>query len=243
VRYDEFLKLVKERRSIRRFKPDPIPDDYIEKIIEVARWAPSGFNQQPWEIVVIKKAELRKKIAELCGEYVKQSQQMETTREAWQEVSKPEPIGTEADYSVAPVLIILFGDVRTKEGLPMGVRYDQNRLQIIYTSSLANAFLYMHLAATTLGLASQWVSAVQTPYAHCMLKNLLGIPQKMEVYDMMALGYPALKPRPKLMRDSEKMIHYDYCGVDKFRIDEEVNDFIKRARRWNIATHSRKKDK
>jgi len=44
MEYDGLLELVKKRRSIRRFKPDPIPDGYIEKIIEVARWAPSGFN-------------------------------------------------------------------------------------------------------------------------------------------------------------------------------------------------------
>lgn len=243
MKYDDLLELVKDRRSIRRFKADPIPDDYIEKIIEVARWAPSGFNQQPWEFIVVKKAGLRKKIAELCGEYFRQNKVMEATRETWQGSWKPEPVGSEDDFSVAPVFIILFGDIRTKEGLPMGLRYDPCRFQIIYTSGLANAFLYMHLAATTLGLASQWISAVRTPYAHCMLKSLLGIPGDLEVYDMMALGFPALKPRPKLMRDKQKMIHYDYCGVDKFRTDEEVNDFIKRSRRWAMATHRRKADK
>ena len=37
--YDSLLELVKTRRSIRRFKPNPIPDEYIDKIIEAARWA------------------------------------------------------------------------------------------------------------------------------------------------------------------------------------------------------------
>ena len=45
--YDNLLDFVKKRRSKRRFKPDPIPDERIEQIIEVARWAPSGFNMQP----------------------------------------------------------------------------------------------------------------------------------------------------------------------------------------------------
>jgi nitroreductase len=52
--YETVLELVKKRRSIRRFKTDPIPDDYIDKIIEVARQAPSGFNTQPWEFVVVR---------------------------------------------------------------------------------------------------------------------------------------------------------------------------------------------
>ena len=65
--YDSLLELVKERRSIRRFKPDPIPDNFIDKIIEVARHAPSGFNMQPWEFVVVKKPELREKIVEYAN--------------------------------------------------------------------------------------------------------------------------------------------------------------------------------
>ena len=130
------------------------------------------------------------------------------------------------DYSNAPVFIMLFGDARTQVGLPMMVRFDHYSRQSVFTSSLASAFLYMHLAATTLGLATQWVSAVAAPYAHCLVKDLLGIPKELEVYDMMALGYPAYKPRPKLMRAKEKMVHYDYCGEEDFRTDEEVNDFV-----------------
>ena len=81
------------------------------------------------------------------------------------------------------------------------------------------------------------------PYPHCLLKDLLGIPPEIEVYDMMALGYPAAKPRPKLMRDKERMVHYDYCGEDDFRTDAEVNDFIKRTRAWVTAGHRRGADK
>jgi nitroreductase len=66
--YESLLDLVKKRRSIRRFKPDPVADGDIEKILEVARWAPSGFNMQPWEFVVVKKAELRKHIVDIIKE-------------------------------------------------------------------------------------------------------------------------------------------------------------------------------
>ena len=82
--YDRLLKLVKERRSRRRFKPDPIPDDYIDKILEVARWAPSGFNMQPWEFIVVRREDLRKKICESIGAGFGAFAEMEQTREAWQ---------------------------------------------------------------------------------------------------------------------------------------------------------------
>jgi nitroreductase len=240
--YDSLLALVKKRRSIRRFKLDPIPDEYIDKIIEVARWAPSGFNMQPWEFVVVKKPELRKKIVEYINENRKQAKSMEGTRESWQGKSRTTSEVPDAgmDFTTAPVFIILFGDTRTKVGLPMGLRNDPNRCHLIFTSGLASAFLYMHLAAATLGLASQWVSAITGPFASCMVKDLLGIPVEMEPYDMMAIGYPALHPDEKFMRDPKKMVHYDDCGQESFRNEDEVKDFVKRARNWTIAAHSRK---
>ena len=242
MEYDDLLALVKKRRSIRRFKPDPIPDETIEKIIELARWAPSGFNMQPWEFVVVKKPELREKIVEYISEYWRQGKNMETTREPWQ--GKPWELkgitDSGMDYTTAPVYIILFGDTRTQDGLPMGLRYTPDRLNLVFYAGLSSAFLYMHLAATTLGLASQWVSAISTPYAHCMVKDLLGVPKELVPYDMMALGYSALVPSDKFMRDHEKMVHYDDCGVEDFRSDEAVRDFVKRARNWTVGTHRRK---
>src|SRR5262249_59899593 len=52
--YDRFLALVKARHTCRRFKPDPLPEDAIEKILEAGRWAMSGANSQPWEFVVVR---------------------------------------------------------------------------------------------------------------------------------------------------------------------------------------------
>jgi nitroreductase len=242
MEHQSLLELVKTRRSIRRFKPDPIPREYIDKIIEVARWAPSGFNMQPWEFVVVQKRELREKIVEYIVPYWSQAKTMEATRESWQ--GKPWKtsgvLGAGMDFTTAPVFIVLLGDTRTKAGLPMGLRSDPSRCQSVFTAGLASAFLYMHLAATTLGLASQWVSAISTPFASCMVRALLGTGNEMEIYDMMAIGYPALRPNPKFMRNPGEMVHYDDCGRKDFRSDDEVKDFVKRARNWTMGTHTRK---
>ena len=53
VDYDTLMRILKERRSIRRFKPDPVEKAKIDMLIEAARWAPSAGNAQPWEFVVI----------------------------------------------------------------------------------------------------------------------------------------------------------------------------------------------
>jgi len=246
MNYDSFLELAKARRSIRRFRPDPIPDEYVDKIIEAARWAPSGFNSQPWEFVVIKDKKLKDDVIQIIRRPrpagASGFSKMEEMCEPWMRQKMQPWLDPEMEYQNAPVFILLFGDTRTQVGLPMVVRYDPHLKQSICNSSLANAFLYMHLAATTLGLASQWVSMVASPYNHCLLKNLLHIPVEVEVYDMIALGYPAYKSRPKLMKPVEKMIHRDYFGEEDFRTDGEVKDFIKRTRAWVFANHQRGAD-
>ena len=217
----------------------PCPDEYIDKIIEVARWAPSGFNMQPWEFVVVKKPELRKKIIEYIGGYNSLGSNMETTREEWQGL-KPKTKGQgdgKTEMNLAPVLIIVYGDPRTNAGLPMGVRFEPDRLNSTILGGLASAFLYMHLAAASLGLASKWASSIRSPYAHCMVNDLLGIPRDMMPYDMMELGYPAKRPGDKFLRDPQTMVHYDQCGLEDFRTDEEVRDFVKRARSWCLGMH------
>jgi len=231
MNYDELLDLLKKRRSIRTFKPDPVSDEYVDKIIEAGRWAPSGFNQQPWEFVIVKDPGLKDGIVQICKAQGELNAQMEATRESWQKTVKaPSPTGPGGDYSVAPVFILILGDKRTRSGLPMIRRYDDRQWQLVFISGLANALLFMHLAATSLGLGGQWVSRVSTPYGNCMIKNLLGIPEPFEIYDMMVVGYSASPPQPRLMREKKKMVHYDYCGPEAFRTDEEVNDFIRRSR-------------
>ncbi len=51
--YEMFIDLLTRRRSTRKFKPDPLPDGAIEKILEAGRWAMSGANGQPWEFIVV----------------------------------------------------------------------------------------------------------------------------------------------------------------------------------------------
>ena len=231
MNYDELLKLVQTRRSVRRFKPDPIPDEYIDKIIEVARFAPSGFNLQPWEFFVIRDPELKSAIVQICRDGGINMNKMEVTREAWQGQFKPPatPDMPGGDFSVAPVFILCVGDARANIGLPMYRRFSSPAKEEAFKGGLASAFLYLHLAAASLGLGSQWVSSVSTPYAQCMISNLLGIPEGFEIYDMMALGYPAVPPAPRFIRDSKEITHYDKGG-NTLRTDDQVRAFIRKIR-------------
>lgn len=219
MEYDGVLELVRKRRSIRRFKPEPIPDDYIDKIIEVAREAPSGFNMQPWDFVVVKDKDLRKKIVD--------------------QFPPRGELDASNDFRIAPVYIIQLGDPRTKAGLPEFLVGNEARNEPVFISSLASSFLYMNLAATSLGLTCQWVSVAGSPPVQAGLKKLIGIPEVFKLYDMLALGYPAAEPGSKLLREKDDMVHYDYCKTDEFRNDEEVAAFAKQTQSWAKAQHKR----
>jgi len=60
------LEAIRQRRSVFRFKPGDIGEDKIDAIMEAARWAPSFVNSQPWNVVVVKDRETKRKLRELA---------------------------------------------------------------------------------------------------------------------------------------------------------------------------------
>ena len=100
----------------------------------------------------------------------------------------------------------------------------------VFISNLASAFLCMQLAAKTLGLGSQWVSAAGS-FMEDDLKELLNIPKGVKIYDMMAVGYPAYQLGPRSPRKIEEMTHYDQYDRTKLRSDQEIKEFIKNLRK------------
>ena len=213
MQYDSFLELVKKRRTSWVFKPDPIPEESIEKIVDAARYSPSGFNSQPWEFIVINEQNLRNKIKEIFAEHLP-SQEVRP--------GMKDPLG----FKNAPVLIILYGDPRVRPFAPPPVQKSDETFLSVLTSSLAISYQYMHLAAASLGYATRWVSAIKMPSIERKVKELLGIPEEFITYDMMAIGATDFIPSEKKMRDLKEVIHYGKCNRNDFRTDEEVKAYF-----------------
>jgi len=62
--YMDVLRAIETRRSVRKYKPVPVPDGDLKKILEAGRLAPSAGNKQPWGFVVVRDIEMRKGLAE-----------------------------------------------------------------------------------------------------------------------------------------------------------------------------------
>lgn len=213
MEYDSFLELAKKRRTSWVFKPDPIPDESIEKIIDAARYAPSGFNSQPWEFVVIKEQELRDEIRDIFAKHFPSKDVKPGMKD---------PLG----FKTAPVLIILYGDPRVRPFAPPPVQKSDENFLSVLTSSLAISYQYMHLAAASLGYATRWFSSIKMPPIDKEIKELLGIPEEFMTYDMMALGKTDFIPSEKKMRPLSEVVHYGRCDRSEFRSNEEVKAYF-----------------
>jgi nitroreductase len=61
------IDAIQQRRSVRKYKKEPLPDKHLKTILEAGRQAPSAANRQPWHFVVVREAEGKKQLAEACS--------------------------------------------------------------------------------------------------------------------------------------------------------------------------------
>ncbi|MBI2934136.1 MAG: nitroreductase family protein [Chloroflexi bacterium] len=220
---DDFLRLVRSRRSIRHFKPDPVPDQYVEQILDAGRWAMSGANGQPWEYVVVKKPEIKEKLCEVYNIHSVHAYEFENSRAA--ELKHPARVAPPtklAEFKEAPVIIVVCGDPRTViSSVVVASIYPDPH---VFLMNLANSTMIMHLAAAALGLGSQWVST--TPVIEPKIRALLNIPDEYRIYVMIPIGYPAYKPAPPYRRHLDEIVHYDSYDRSRYRSDREILKYL-----------------
>ncbi len=215
---------------MRHFRPDPIPEGWVEKMVEIARWAPSGFHSQPWEFVVIKDEAVKGEVVAALSTY--------PPAPAMRDEVDPSRAKREPGFAGAPVFILLAGDWRARIQFPDKPQPDRERDEAgIFFSGLASAFLYLHLAATSLGLSSQWCSGAARGGSGEAVRKILGLPDYLRTYDMIAVGYGAEAPIPKELRELRDMIHYDACGPDDFRSTEKLEADTLKFTDWCVRAH------
>jgi nitroreductase len=239
--YEALLELAKSRRTIRVIKPAPVPDELIHKALEVARWAPTGFNLQPTEFVVLTDLESRTAVKKIVDDWIDDDfYALEATREAWQGPAWTLESRGRVACPLAPVYIVIVGDTRRRAGLPMNARYCVQKGDSIFESSLANSMTLLWLALTSLGLAAQPVSGVKNGRPQGLIKQALGLPDYIYVYELLAVGYSALEGEPpaKLVRHLDEIVHRGTGGDGTFLSDEEVRKQIRKLRMGNVARHA-----
>lgn len=214
----DFRALVEQRRSIRGYDESrEVSEQLIKTILDCARWAPSGGNGQPWEFIVVRDKQVRYKIADY---YLKQMEQKREMDLAVRGTAKMTGDG----FRHAPVHIVVVGDPRVKESYPIRTKLEKAESHFI--TGLANATLLIHLAATVLGLSSQYVSDANSPYMETMLKVLLEIPEPLRIYHLVPIGFAKSQVAAPPRRRVEEITHYEKYDMNKFRDDQGMTKFI-----------------
>lgn len=177
---DEFYELLNRRRTVRDYSDRPVPFELIEKAIATAGTAPSGANLQPWRFVVVKDAEIKRKIREAAEKEEHESYNGRMS-EKW--LRRLAPLGTNEHkpfLEIAPYLIVVFRiNSFIEDGDTEPTYYSQESVGIA-VGMLLSALHNMGLATLT-----------HTPSPMKFLQEILGRPKNEIPFVLIPVGYPA----------------------------------------------------
>jgi len=171
------------RRSVRSFDSKPVNEKDITSIIEAARLSPSACNSQTWRFIFVTRREIIRKI---CHEGMR-------------------PVIPNKWLEQAPLVIVGCSQldvIANRVGARVtGIEY--------YQIDLGIAMEHMVLKATELGLGTCWIGWFDETH----IKDILGIPKKIKVSALLAVGYPKdAPPKKKKRKPAEKIAFSEKWG-------------------------------
>ena len=166
----DVMQAIKERRSVRKYRPDPVSDDALNTVLEAARWAPSWSNTQCWRFVVVRDPELKKKLADALTDL------------------KPGVENPAANaIRSAPIVIVACAELGTS-GYYKGEQSTDKGDWFMFDVALAMQNLT--LAAHSIGLGTVHVGLFDAKE----MARIIDVPEGIEVVEITPLGYPDEKP-------------------------------------------------
>jgi len=184
------MDIVLKRKSIRKYKSDPVPEDKLRYVLEAARQAPSWANQQCWKYIIVTDEELKKKIA------VSILPPPAIFPSSWDRSLFPEPKAPmrPRDWAAqAPIIIVGCADP-AKSGRKEGKDY--------YLVDMGISMEHLMLAAAEQGLGTCWMGG---GFDEAVVKEALNIPKEIRVVALTPLGYPDESPGPRPRRSLEEI--------------------------------------
>jgi len=183
----DFQDVIRKRRSIRHFLDRDVPQDVVFKLLDAARWAPTGGNLQPWEFVVVRDRANRESLvnATFIGYMAK--------------TGKPQKWMLEAP-------LILAACVNVKRAVARYGSGELTRTNVLMDVGAAVENLL--LAAVDMGLAACWVAGFVQEKVAAVLK----VPEGIKVLALIPVGYSDRIPGSPPRLDPEDFTYYETYG-------------------------------
>jgi nitroreductase len=205
----DLVEALRTTGAAREFTDEPVPDDVLHRILDTARFAPSGGNKQGWRVVVVKDPEARRKLRDLYldgwYDYVAvtlaglrpfapitdreaEAQAIREGAAAVREQAAAQPGGFAERLDEVPVLLVVLADLRVLAA----VDRDLGRYTMAGGASIYPFVWSLLLAARTEGLGGVMTTvAIRREPA---LRELFAIPDHQAVATVVALGHPVRQP-------------------------------------------------
>jgi len=199
---DDLHGFLRTRRSIRRFKADPVPDSVIESILHTATFAPSAHNRQPWRFVVLTNPLVKMRLGKSITSKMRADMQAEGADKS--DIEKRAALSLRR-MDEAPLVIVLCRD-------KTDVRADTLEEVIMGIQSTALAGLQLLLAAHAEGLGGNWIC--WSLYAQEATRSALELPETWEPQAMFFFGYPLESPKPRERKPIKEITKWSQTSPD-----------------------------
>lgn len=196
-------QLIKARRSIRKFKAAAVPRPLIHRILDLARWAPSAHNAQPWRCIVVDDDEVKEALAAEMGKaWLSDLLKDGVPKDGAEEIVK---IESWERITQSPVVIIVCLSMADMHKYPDGRRRKAEYLMAV--QSVAAYIQNLLLLAHHFGLGTCWICAPL--FCQDAVRKALHMPEEIEPQAMVIMGYPDEKPHAPPRKEVEEFCFFN----------------------------------
>jgi len=198
VSYEDLMKILRMRRSMRVYKDEPVPEEKLAKMLEAMRYAPTASNRQNWRLTVVTNKEEIKYLANKSAKDLKLAKKVLPLRYLALPFLSPALRKSALDPRTEVILD------RELDGIEKGkdiVFFDAPCVIILYSRSYTSnmapndagvVMTHGMLAAQALGLGTCWIGIAQRIFQKRKLRKHFKVPKGYNVYGVLAVGVPAL---------------------------------------------------
>ena len=198
---------IRQRRSIRRYRPDAIPRELVLRMLEAARLAPSASNCQPWRFLIVVDAEEKRRLREMAGYPFVETAPMVVVCAADLDTYSPHSSALRYRELLDSGILESFADQPPdpKLGARLSRLRELDRAGVV-RRAMANTYIaieHLVLAAASMGIGTCWVGAADESEE---VRALFDLPESIIIVALVAVGYPAEEPRPRPRLEMEDIL-------------------------------------
>jgi F420 biosynthesis protein FbiB-like protein len=199
---NEYVTWLMDRRSIRRYLPDPIPSHKIEQLLTAAVWAPSAHNRQPWRFAVITGSGTKHDLASAMGRKLRTDL---TADNVPADVIEKDAGRSYQRITRAPLLILLCLSMADMDRYPDEQRQRNEWIMAVQSTAMAGQNLL--LAAHALGLGACWMCAPL--FCPHVVRDALALPAEWQPQALITIGYAAETRQKSRVPLSKRVVYFE----------------------------------